>query len=160
MPRITTLLLLLPVQACGAETGFGTTSKSNGTNDDVGAMTVYPDVLTWTDLTVGDALGEPFKITSSGAQTLHVYEVSIVSSADGQFAMTEPDAFDLDPGQSQEFRVLCTLAADAPANGELRIRSNDAAQLDFRLALQASPAGTDTASDTGTDTGTDTDTSG
>lgn len=142
------LPLLLP--ACSAETGFGTSAKSNGTNDDAGEMTVYPDAVTWTDLTVGNAQSEYMKITSSGDQTLHVYEVSIVSSGDGQFAMEEPEAFDLEPGLDQEFPVLCTLTAEAPATGELRIRSNDAAQLDFRLALNAYPVGY--VAETGSDT--------
>lgn len=141
-----TLILALPLTAaaCQAETGFGTSTEKNSTTDAAGVMEVYPEAMVWTDLSVGNAQSEYFKISSVGDETLHIYEISIVSSADGQFAMEEPEAFDLEPGQDEEFPILCTLSAEATATGELRIRNNDADQLDFRLTLTASPAGSDT----------------
>ncbi|KAA0206077.1 hypothetical protein EDM68_03660 [Candidatus Uhrbacteria bacterium] len=147
--RLPTLALLA---ACGGETGFQQTPGQNTTTEANGQMEVYPSELTWTDLEVGILSREYLKITSTGDETLRIYDISVVSSASGQFTMEEVEEFEVEPGLEREFTVACTLAADLPAQGELRIRSNDPDQIDLRLSLYATPLGYTGTGETG-DTG-------
>lgn len=151
---ITRVILLASLVGCGGETGFQSGTGDNATTDATGKMEVYPSELVWTDLSVGIAESQYLKITSTGDEPLRVYDISVVSSAQGQFYMEPVDEFELEKGHSQEFSVKCTLAALEEAVGELRIKSSDPDQLDLRLTLTADPAASGDTADTGGDSGT------
>ena len=155
--HLMTLAILSTLAACNSgETGFSVANPDNEQVSGSALLELYPATLEWTDLSVGIATSEVFKITSSGESDLKLYEVAVVSSANGQFYMEEVEDIELAPGASREFLVVCTLAAEATATGEVRIKSNDPDQLDLRVTLTANPAAsTDTGgSDTGgSDTG-------
>lgn len=154
MRTMTLVSTLIALAGCGdTETGFQQGTGENATEEGAGGLELYPSELVWSDLEVGVAASQYAKITSVGAEPLKVYEISVVSSAEGQFTVEEIEEFELQPGGEREFTVQCTLSADAPAAGELRIRNNDADQLDLRIPLTATPLGY-TGGDTGGDTGT------
>ncbi len=148
--RAAIVLSFTLLTACEGETGFQTSTQDNATSQNSGLIEVFPSELVWTDLSVGVLASEYLKITSVGEEPLRVYDINVVSSADGQFSMEPMEEIELQPGEVAEFSVQCTLAADATAVGELRIRNTDPDQLDLRLTLTASPVGG--GSDTG-DTG-------
>lgn len=152
----TTTALFFALAGCGGgETGFKVADPDNEQVSGEALLEITRAALEWTDLPVGISTSEVFKITSSGETDLNLYEVAIVSSAEGQFYMEEAEDIELAPGASREFLVVCTLAAEAEAVGEVRIKSNDPDQLDLRVTLTAHPASGDSGgSDTGgSDTG-------
>lgn len=149
---ITRVILLASLVGCGGETGFQNGTGDNATTDASGKMEVYPSELVWTDLEVGIAESQYMKITSAGDEPLRVYDINVVSTAQGQFYMEPVDEFELEKGHTEEFSVKCTLAEAAEAVGELRIKSSDPDQLDLRLTLTAEPAEGGETGDTGGDT--------
>ena len=157
--HLMTLAILSTLAACNSgETGFSVANPDNEQVSGSALLELYPATLEWTDLSVGIATSEVFKITSSGESDLKLYEVAVVSSANGQFYMEEVEDIELAPGASREFLVVCTLTAEASAAGEVRIKSNDPDQLDIRITLTANPTvATDTGGgDTGDTGGGDT----
>ena len=154
MRHMTLALALLALVGCkGTETGFQQGTGTNATEEGGGGLEIYPTELVWTDLSAGVTASEYVKITSIGEEPLMVYDVGVVDSADGQFSVEGVEEFELQPGGTREFTVQCTLAADAPAAGELRIKNNDADQLDLRITLTATPLGYTDTGEAGGDTG-------
>lgn len=157
MRYFATAIALLTLAACGdTETGFQQGTDNNATEEGGGVLEFFPTELVWTDLEVGVTASQYAKITSVGTEPLSVYEIGVVSSADGQFTVEDIESFDLQPDGEREFTVQCTLTAEALVEGELRVRSNDADQTDLRISLTATPVGYTEPEDTGGDTGGDT----
>lgn len=139
--RTHALLGLALLSACTAETGFQNKAQDNATSEGAGKLELYPSELVWTDLEIGVVESQFLKITSAGEEPLRVYDITVVSSDEGQFSIEAVDEFELEPGQVREFSVQCALSAAEQAVGELRIRNTDPDQNDLRMTLTASPAG-------------------
>ena len=150
---------LLLLSACGGETGFSHSTSETPTETGSGTAEVYPGLsLTWTDLVVGEAQSELFKITNTGDKSLTIYKVDLTSNADGQFYVEEiEDELELPPQGDKEFAIVATLTTAAAIEGEARVKTSDAENLDIRIALSGTPASDDTGGDDtgGDDTGGD-----
>jgi hypothetical protein len=149
--RIAALLLLV---GCTPQTGFSNGKNNQDLPTGTGRMEIDKTEITVSDIQVGYSESVPFTITSVGDANLIIYEVRIVTDVDDAFYIDEFEEIELAPGQDKIFSLVADLEADAPAEGELRIRTNDPDYASFIVPLAAWPEGYVPPEDTGgSDTG-------
>jgi hypothetical protein len=134
--------LVLALTACsGGDASF---SKDNNENTDVGGtgeLGLYPEGgLVWEAVAPNLPCSQYMRIDSLAVQELIIDKIDITSSGGGVFTLPESHAdIVLPQGESYEFRVQATITELVAAEGELRIRSNDAEVVDLRVTLSAFP---------------------
>ncbi len=147
------MLFILALWGCQDQT-FSQHDADIDNVEGAGVLTYSPEILLWTDLEVGNTVGQAVTIDSVGELNLMVYEARIIQSANGQFYMSETEDKTIGPGGSLPIDVVCSLNRDQPIEGVLQIKTNDVDHITFEVPLQAFPLGwTEDTGDTGGDTG-------
>jgi hypothetical protein len=148
-------MILTLMLACGGEQQF-TNNNTNGVGEQGVAELVYsPLEFTFTDLNWEDNVSKSAEltITNSGDGNLSLSVVDISDSGGGAFYTTEETNLIIAPESERSFTVVATLTEFVAAEGELRVKSNDADYLDLRIPLYATPAGWTGDTTGGDDTG-------
>ena len=153
--------MILPLMlACGGEQQFSNNDVDGVGEQGVAEMSYSPTEFTFTDLNWEDgvSVSAEIVIVNSGDNNLSLSVVDISDSGGGAFYTTEETNIILQPESDRTFTVVATLYEFASAEGEMRVKSNDADYLDLRIPLTAFPLGWtgDTTPDTGDNQGKDT----
>ncbi|MCB9761232.1 MAG: hypothetical protein H6739_15430 [Alphaproteobacteria bacterium] len=143
---IPTLLLL--AMGCSPETSFQNNTGDNSEVEGGGALEYSPAELIFEDLTVGNTYSQDITFSSVGEVNLTVYEVRVISSAEGTFYVGETEDLVIAPGTALPVTITASLAQDEPREGTLRVRTNDVEYIEFTIPMIARPEGY-----TGDDTG-------
>jgi hypothetical protein len=146
MPRLLALLVLLC--ACGENTaGFTKETEENSGADGEGLLVLSPESLDFTELDwqAGITQSLTFTATNAGEGNLSIYQVRIADSGGEVFDMDEEADLTLAPGAVRDFLVMATLHEAAAVSGSVQLKTSDAAALDLRYPLSATPKAEDTA---------------
>ncbi len=138
------LVFCLAVVACSGETSFSDADVETNPDQGSGAMTITPAELTIPVDAPGVLYSGSIVIASVGKANLQLYQVGLSESADGLFGMEIAEDVILAPGTDKTFTVTAILDTGEIAEGEVRISSNDAAQLEVRVPIHATPTFGDT----------------
>jgi hypothetical protein len=120
------------------------TTVNDGPEDPggTGRMQVDPPDVLLTDLTPGYSKSTPFTITDIGDGELVLYEGRIVADPGGVFSFQDiAEDITLLPGQAVTYTIIADLPDATPADGKLRLRTNDPDADVFTLPLAAWPTG-------------------
>lgn len=154
-------LLALGLVGCAqTDTGLGT----GNTGDDTivtgtGRMELDKTEIVISDIELGYSKSESFTVTSVGDANLQIYEIRIVADVTDSFYFDEVDDVELAVGQTASYTVVADLNSDAPAEGELRLKTSDPDANALIVPLYAYPQGYEPPEDTGAqDTGAPEDT--
>jgi len=148
------MLLITTLLACQGDQTFSQQDADVDNVEGAGMLTYTPKLMTWTDLEVGNTVGQTLTINSVGELNLLIYEARLIQSANGQFYMGETEDKTLGPGQELAIDVVCSLNRDQPIEGVLEVKTNDLDHITFEVPLQAFPLGwTDDTGGGGSDTG-------
>lgn len=106
-------------------------------------MEYSPTELTITDVEPEITNSGVITVTSVGENALVIDKVDITDSADGIFYIDTSSTKDitLAAGSSRDFVVIVVTPDDAIYQGEARIKSNDADNLDLRIPICTFPSG-------------------
>lgn len=128
-------MVLVLMLACGIATSGGV--DSGGGDSGPGGVAVFSaESLAWHDLTVGYSATQTLDVTNGGGGDLDITEAAIVTDPSGVFSVAlEP--FTLGPGDLGSIVVTALLMEDAPATGELRVRTSDPAAASTLFPLTA-----------------------
>ncbi len=120
----------------GGEPGFVEKEQESEVS---GLMELSSTTLIFSDLELGDTEIAKLTVTSVGEVPLEIERIDITSSGDGSFEIDEDlnRNISLEPSQSHEATITGVLEEAGTKIGELRIRSNDAENPDFRIVLCA-----------------------
>lgn len=137
------LISIIAAIGCGGETNFSNNSDDGASEQGVAQMVYSHESMIFTDLNWEDGIssGQAFTITNVGTNDLSVTTIDIADSGDGVFYVQGEDDLILAPELEREFTVVATLDVNAPAYGEMRIKSNYSEARDLRIPLCAFPAG-------------------
>lgn len=118
-------MLLLLLAACN---GGGAVETTRHGDDSEGApvASFSSDALVWTDLSPGFSANQTLDVTNVGTAPLEVTDAAVVTDPSDVFTV-DFTAFTLEPGDIGSIVVAALLVEDAPATGELRVRTNDPA---------------------------------
>lgn len=145
--------------ACGGEQQFSNNNVAGVGEQGVAELAYTPAEMVFTELNWEDGVSQSanLTITNNGDGNLSLSIVDISDSGGGAFYTAEETNLVLQPDSERDFTIVATLSEFAAAEGELRVKSNDADYLDLRIPLYATPAGwtgdTTGGEDTGEDTG-------
>jgi len=152
--------MILPLMlACGGEQQFSNNNIDGVGEQGVAELAYAPTEMVFTELNWEEVVSQSADIiiTNNGDGNLSLSIVDISDSGGGAFYTTEETSLVLQPDSERAFTVVATLSEFVAAEGELRVKSNDADYLDLRIPLYATPAGwtgdTKGGQDTGEDTG-------
>jgi hypothetical protein len=73
-----------------------------------------------------------FNISNVGKDTLYLEEADV---SNGDFTVTQPDSFELAPGESTELILTITLGVDETADTDIKIYSNDSDETPYDISL-------------------------
>ena len=150
------LVLSTGLIGCSGETQFSSTPDDSIPETGVAELEISTDAIVIEEINYSEQISKSasFTITNVGDNTLQLYLVGLADSGDGAFYIEEESDLALMPGIDREFSVVATLTEFITAEGSLRVKSNDADYLDYRLPVSAFPAGwEDTGGSGGSDTG-------
>ncbi|MFZ5479836.1 MAG: hypothetical protein ACOZNI_23935 [Myxococcota bacterium] len=148
--------MLWTLIACATDTGVGTTPQDQEVVDGSGGIEVSPAELLIEDCDVGYAKSGSLTVTSTGDANLLIYTAGIVSGGSVFYTTADEDleGAELAPGQTAPITIAATLPTDEPAEGVLRLHTNDPENIDLDVVLTAWPVGYVPPEDTGTTGGT------
>ena len=140
------MILALVLAGCGNDTGLGNGNETTLTAPSgVATMELSAVSFTWDALAVGYSSSQDLVITSVGDGDLELNELKIVTDPDDAFFFDEVEDVVLQPGQTVTYAVVADMDAgwslDAFAQGQLRIRTNDAECITAMIPLLAYPEG-------------------
>ena len=136
--RSVPLFALLLMACSGQSSTFSSKGDDNSTLDQgVGQLTWSPEVLLIADVQLGIAQAGTLTITSSGDNTLRIDSISLSNAGDGVFYVEDRSDLNLAPEQETTVDVVANFDNIGFAEGELRIRSNDADNRDLRIPVCA-----------------------
>ncbi len=153
MPAVLCALLL----GCDSDTQFSNTDVDGTNEQGVGALSLDPEELVFTDLSWEEGVSQSMDITLTnvGDNNLSISVLDISDSGGGVFYTQDESNIVLQPGGSRDFTVVATLSTYEVAEGKLRVKTNDADYLDHRVPLIAYPVGWDGSTSGGEDSGAD-----
>ena len=132
------LFLFTAIGCSQSSTGFSDkiTDTSPGV---VGVLSVEPAQISWTDLEINLSSAKEFVVSNTGDADLEIERIDITNSGGGAFNLDEESNRDivLASGEAHTAIAVATIAEAGAAQGEFRIRSNDADTPDFRINLCA-----------------------
>ncbi len=153
MSRLLSLCVLLV--GCTQSTSLSNGGRDNEVVTGSGTMSIDPAEVYILDLEGEFGKSSPITISSIGDANLVIYEIKITADATESFFFEEVEEdVELQPGASVTYSVYAQLADGNPAEGQLRLRTNDVDATALTVPLYAWPLGYEPP-DTGTDTGTD-----
>ncbi len=156
MSRLLSLCALLA--GCTQSTSLSNGGTASEVVTGSGKMMVDPAEVYILDLEGEFGKSALLTISSIGDANLVIYEIKITADATDSFFFEEVEDVELQPGASVSYPVYGQLSDANPAEGQLRLRTNDVDATSLTVPLYAWPLGyepPDTVTDTGTDTGTD-----
>lgn len=121
--------------ACGIATSGGVDSGA-ADSAPTGVAVFSAASLEWHDLSVGYSATQTLDVTNAGEGELDITEAAIVTDPAGVFSV-DVAPFTLGPGDLGSIVVSALLTEDAPATGELRVRTSDPAAASTLVALSA-----------------------
>jgi|GEM_PF-3428559 len=130
--------------ACNtADQGFSAQNKDIYASEGYAELIVSPTEVVFSEMEEGITYSASFSVESTGDSPLIIDKVDITNSAEGIFYIdtSATEDVNLDPGVTREFIIIAQATTVGEYIGEARIRSNDAANGDFRVALCAFPLG-------------------
>lgn len=130
--------------ACNnADQSFSAQNKDIYANEGYAELVVSPTEVVFSDMEDGITYSASFSVESTGDSALIIDKVDITNSAEGVFYIDTSATEDvtLDPGVTREFIIIAQATTVGEYIGEARVRSNDASNGDFRVALCAFPLG-------------------
>ena len=123
--------------ACtGQNNTFSSKGDDNSTLDQgVGQLTLSPEILIITDIQAGIAQAGQLTLSSTGDNTLRIDSISLSNAGGGVFYVEERSNLNLSPGQETTVDVVANFVGSGFAEGEVRVRSNDADNRDLRIPV-------------------------
>lgn len=132
--------MLLGLACTQNSTGLGTVSKgSEGVTGDP-LLSWTPEEVIIQDCPLNEARSGSLEVSNSGDAALSIYAIELIGNED-IFYFDKREDLEFAPGVSDSYAIAATLTTDAPAEGELRITSNDPENRDLRVPIQAWPVG-------------------
>jgi hypothetical protein len=119
------------------DSSFSKNGENNTIDQGAGMISWSPSSLLITDVPIGTAKSGLITLTSVGDNNLSIQGIALSSSGDGVFYTSERTDLTLAPEQSVEVEVVAAFESAMFAIGELRVRTNDANNLDLRIPLCA-----------------------
>ncbi len=125
-------MLTLILMACtGASSGAQDPADDSSPS---GVATFSAEELVWTGLTVGFSEVRPLDVLNTGSGLLDVTDAAIVTDPGGVFSV-DFTAVSLEPDDKVTMLVSALLTEDAPATGELRVRTSDPSATEVLIPL-------------------------
>lgn len=133
------IILFILCTGCASQNStFSTKGDDNSTLDQgVGQIQWEPAYLLITDVQNGVAKSGTITLTSIGDNTLRIDSIGLSNAGDGVFYAEEKDDLSLAPDQTTSIEVVAGFDATGFAEGEIRVRSNDADNRDLRIPVCA-----------------------
>ena len=132
------MLFILGFGCASQNSTFSTKGDDNSTLDQgVGKLQWDPAYLLITDVQNGVAKSGTITITSIGENTLRIDSIGLSNAGDGVFYAEDKEDLSLAPDQTTNIEVVASFDSTGFAEGEIRVRSNDADNRDLRIPVCA-----------------------